>query len=153
MTNDQNTITNESPGLNQSRGNHNSDLDQTFDSCISYSDQELMDDTGTHNEADQSGQAPGNTENLQLTFTEINGRDINMSDIQRHETRVVPRPATNTSTGSLTRSTTMPNIASSSRTQDVDSRSNSSNYNLRRNPAKTKFFGLSSPFKRSTKKK
>ena len=153
MTNDQNTITAASPGLNQSIRNQNSDLDQTFDSCISYSDQELRDDTETQNEADQSGQAPGNTENLQLTFTEINGRDINMSDIERHETRVVPRPTTNTNTGSLTRSTTMPNIASSSRTQDVDSRSNSSNYNLRRNPAKTKFFGLSSPFKKSTKKK
>ena len=150
MTNDQNTITTTSPGLNHSRGNHNSDLDQTFDSCIS--DQELRDDTETQNEADQSVHEPGSTENLELNFTEINGRDINMSDIERHETRVVPRPATDTNTGSLTRSTTMPNIASSSRTQDVDSRSNSSNYNLRRNPPKPKFFGFGSPFKSNKKK-
>ena len=114
----------------------------------------MRDDAEAQDEADQSRLAPGNTGNSQLTFNEINSRNINLSDIERHETRVVPKPATNTSAGSsLTRSTTMPNIASSSRTQDVDSRSDSSNYNLRRKPAKTKFFGISSPFKKSTKKK
>ncbi len=153
-TGDQSIAT--SSGINQSADemgveavdDQNSDLDETFGSCISHNhDHDLLNDT------DQSIQdvSSDNADNSQqsVSFTGIDSRGMNMSEFERHESAVVKRPATKSSTGTTTRSTTMPNIASgSTTTQDVNSRSNSSRYNLRKNPKKETYLGVASPSKR-----